>query len=98
MLVILQSKKKINWKKREKELLKLLDKHRKNNGDYDCLVPGSGGKDSVFAAHILKYKYGMHPLTTHGHRFCIRTTAIKILRTGLLEGLIILHLIKMEEQ
>ena len=57
-------KKKINWKKREKELLKLLDKHRKNNGDYDCLVPGSGGKDSIFAAHILKYKYGMHPLTT----------------------------------
>jgi N-acetyl sugar amidotransferase len=57
-------KKKINWSIREKELTKLLDKHRKNNGEYDCLVPGSGGKDSVFAAHILKYKYGMHPLTT----------------------------------
>jgi N-acetyl sugar amidotransferase len=26
-------------------------------------VPGSGGKDSFYAAHILKYKYGMHPLT-----------------------------------
>jgi N-acetyl sugar amidotransferase len=26
-------------------------------------VPGSGGKDSCFAAHILKYKYGMNPLT-----------------------------------
>jgi N-acetyl sugar amidotransferase len=26
-------------------------------------VPGSGGKDSVFAAHILKTKYGMNPLT-----------------------------------
>ena len=49
---------------KEKRTLKLLDKHRKNNGDYDCLVPGSGGKDSIFAAHILKYKYGMHPLTT----------------------------------
>jgi N-acetyl sugar amidotransferase len=26
-------------------------------------VPGSGGKDSVYAAHMLKFKYGMHPLT-----------------------------------
>lgn len=26
-------------------------------------MPGSGGKDSFYAAHILKYKYGMHPLT-----------------------------------
>ena len=32
--------KKINWKKR-KELLKLLDKFRKHDGSYDCLVPGS---------------------------------------------------------
>lgn len=56
-------KKNIDWNKRNKELVQLLDKHRKNNGDYDCLVPGSGGKDSAFQSHILKYKYGMNPLT-----------------------------------
>jgi len=56
-------KKNINWAQREKELLKLLDKHRSGNRSYDCIVPGSGGKDSVYAAHILKYKYGMNPLT-----------------------------------
>ena len=56
-------KEKINWKEREQELLRLLDKYRRNDGYYDCLVPGSGGKDSAFQAHILKYKYGMHPLT-----------------------------------
>ncbi|MGA7678080.1 MAG: N-acetyl sugar amidotransferase [Dehalococcoidia bacterium] len=53
----------IGWKKREEELLKLLDTYRRNDGYYDCVVPGSGGKDSAYAAHILKYKYGMHPLT-----------------------------------
>jgi N-acetyl sugar amidotransferase len=53
----------IDWKKREDELLKLLDKYRKNDGSYDCLVPGSGGKDSAYQAHVLKYKYGMNPLT-----------------------------------
>ncbi len=57
-----KTKKKINWKNREDELLKLLEKYRKPNG-YDCVVPGSGGKDSAYTAHILKYKYGMNPLT-----------------------------------
>ena len=58
-----EQKESIDWEQREEELLRLLDKHRRNDGYYDCVVPGSGGKDSVYAAHILKYKYGMHPLT-----------------------------------
>ena len=53
----------IDWEKRNQQLLSLLDKHRKSNGDYDVIVPGSGGKDSAFTSHILKYKYGMNPLT-----------------------------------
>jgi N-acetyl sugar amidotransferase len=56
-------KENIDWDMREKELTKLLDKYRKNDGSYDCLVPGSGGKDSAYQAHVLKYKYGMNPLT-----------------------------------
>src|SRR3989338_8544415 len=55
---------KIDWKERERELLDLLDRYRNKEGSsYDILVPGSGGKDSAYASHILKYKYGMHPLT-----------------------------------
>jgi N-acetyl sugar amidotransferase len=53
----------IDWGMRESELIELLDKHRKNDGSYDCIVPGSGGKDSAYQAHVLKYKYGMNPLT-----------------------------------
>lgn len=53
----------IDWDARDAELRELCDRHRKNDGTYDCLVPGSGGKDSFYAAHILKHKYGMHPLT-----------------------------------
>jgi N-acetyl sugar amidotransferase len=58
-----EKKEDINWNNREEELLQLLDKYRRNDGYYDCIVPGSGGKDSAFQSHILKYKYGMHPLT-----------------------------------
>jgi N-acetyl sugar amidotransferase len=60
---VAEQKESIDWKKREEELLKLLDKHRSKDGSYDCLVPGSGGKDSAYQAHVLKYKYGMNPLT-----------------------------------
>lgn len=56
-------KNKIDWEIREKELVELLDKHRKNDGSYDVIVPCSGGKDGSFVAHQLKYKYGMNPLT-----------------------------------
>ena len=52
----------IDYKKRHTTLVKLLDKHRKNNGEFDCVVPCSGGKDSSTVAHKLKYKYGMNPL------------------------------------
>lgn len=53
----------IDWDKREETLWKLLDKFRSNDGSYDVIVPGSGGKDSAYTSHILKYKYGMNPLT-----------------------------------
>ena len=53
----------IDWDQREQELEELCSRYRSNDGSYDCLVPGSGGKDSVYQAWMLKYKYGMNPLT-----------------------------------
>ena len=55
-------KENINWKEREEKLEEILSKYRKKSG-YDCVVPSSGGKDSGFTAHILKYKHNMNPLT-----------------------------------
>lgn len=54
---------KVDWNLREQELIDLCDKHRKSNGEYDVIVPCSGGKDGSFVAHQLKNKYGMNPLT-----------------------------------
>jgi len=53
----------IDWDVREQKLIKMLDDYRLDNGQYDCIVSGSGGKDSMKVAHILKYKYDMNPLT-----------------------------------
>ncbi len=53
----------IDWFERDRMLRDLCDKYRSHDGRYDCIVPGSGGKDSFYASHVLKTRYGMHPLT-----------------------------------
>ena len=53
----------VDWDARDRELRELCDRFRRTDGRYDVIVPGSGGKDSVLASHVLKHKYGMHPLT-----------------------------------
>jgi N-acetyl sugar amidotransferase len=53
----------VDWKERRALLTELCNEYRSHNGSYDCLVPGSGGKDSVYAAMALKHEFGMHPLT-----------------------------------
>lgn len=52
----------VNWEVRQEELAALLEKYRSRNGSFDVVVPASGGKDSCYVAHQLKYVYGMHPL------------------------------------
>jgi N-acetyl sugar amidotransferase len=58
----MEKKKSLNWASRQAELEHLLDKHRRGNGTFDCLVPVSGGKDGSYVAYNLKHKYGMNPL------------------------------------
>lgn len=55
-------RKKIDWNTRDIELRQLLDKHRSDTGNWDVIVPSSGGKDSCYVAHKLKHEYGMNPL------------------------------------
>lgn len=54
----------IDWELRERKLKELCTKIKsERTNKYDCVIPGSGGKDSAYTAHILKYKYGLNPLT-----------------------------------
>ena len=60
--VFRENQKKINWEERSDELKKICEIYRSKNGDWDCIVPWSGGKDSSSVAHKLKFKYNMNPL------------------------------------
>lgn len=55
--------KQVDWADRDRQLRELCDRFRSVDGSYDVIVPGSGGKDSDYVAHILKHEYGMNPLT-----------------------------------
>lgn len=56
----------INWKDKELELSKIFNKFR-NNKNYDCILPISGGKDSTFQAYVLDKVYKLNSLAvTHG--------------------------------
>ena len=57
-----ETKKKIDWSNRKKEFLDICDKYRSKNGNYDCIVPWSGGKDSSSIAYKLKFEFNMNPL------------------------------------
>ena len=52
-------KEKIDWFKKSEEFNHIIDKYR-SKYPYDCIVPFSGGKDSVFTlyklAHEMKLK------------------------------------------
>lgn len=55
-------KSKVNWTTRRDSFLRLLDRFRKSDENFDVVVPCSGGKDSSTIAHRLKHEYGMNPL------------------------------------
>lgn len=59
----MEEKKSFDFKPRIEELKNLLNKYRSTNGNFDCIVPVSGGKDGSYVAYNLKHKYGMNPLT-----------------------------------
>lgn len=82
----------INWNEREEKLKQLLDKYRKHDGSFDVIVPASGGKDSIYAAHVLKYKYNMHPLTVtwapHMYRMIGWENLQKMIHVGGLDNIL----------
>jgi N-acetyl sugar amidotransferase len=51
----------VDWDARKQELLKLLDKYRRPAGNWDCIVPVSGGKDSTYQV-IRMLQLGINPL------------------------------------
>ncbi len=71
----------IDWAHRGRDLDKLLDKHR-GKGQYDCIVPFSGGKDSTFTLWYLVKVKKLKPLVVRfDHGFLRKTVQENSART-----------------
>ncbi len=63
-----ETKEKIDWDSRKKELEKILSQYKSKDGSrYDCIIPVSGGKDSHFQTHVIKNEFGLNPLLVSFH-------------------------------
>jgi N-acetyl sugar amidotransferase len=63
----------IDWTARERNLRELLNRYR-DRGDYDCIVPISGGKDSTFQLHVITRVYKLRALAvTFSHNWYSET-------------------------
>ncbi len=61
-------KENIDWIVRGNELNDILTKYKnKNDQDYDCIIPVSGGKDSTYQTHVIKNEFGLNPLVVSFH-------------------------------
>lgn len=59
------------WEQRKNKLIEILEQARKTSpGDYDCIIPVGGGKDSYWQVHVIK-ELGFDPLlvTYHGNNY-----------------------------
>jgi N-acetyl sugar amidotransferase len=74
---------KIDWNKRKQDLSELIESYR-GKYDYDCIVPFSGGKDSVWTLYYLMKEYKIKPLVVrfdHGFlRPNLNENTINVLR------------------
>jgi N-acetyl sugar amidotransferase len=60
------------WAQRRRKFEEIVEETKKQStGNYDCLIPVSGGKDSYYQTHVMAVEYGLKPLlmTYHGNNF-----------------------------
>lgn len=62
----IEKRKEIDWAQRKTELLDVLKRHGGNGGNWDCIVPVSGGKDSTYQV-IRMLQLGLNPLCVTSH-------------------------------
>lgn len=70
-----ENRSEIDWKSRESELLALVEQYKSvNEGNWDCLVPVSGGKDSTYQV-VKMLQLGLNPL-------CVTATTCDLSEIG----------------
>lgn len=57
-----EEKDQLDWQERSVRLAEIFEEYRSKTGNYDCIVPVSGARDSYFIVHTVKNVFKMRPL------------------------------------
>jgi N-acetyl sugar amidotransferase len=69
-----ERRKEVDWDRRREELVSLLDRYRRSDANWDCIVPVSGGKDSTYQV-VRMLQLGLNPL-------CVTATTCDLSEIG----------------
>lgn len=69
-----ENRKHVDWQRRREDLAELLGRYKSKDGQWDCVVPVSGGKDSTYQV-IRALEFGMNPL-------CVTATTCDLSELG----------------
>src|SRR4051812_29762983 len=69
-----EARKVVDWDERKNQLMQVLEKYRRDAGNWDCIVPVSGGKDSTYQV-VRMLQLGLNPL-------CVTSTTCDLSTLG----------------
>jgi N-acetyl sugar amidotransferase len=58
----------IDWEYRFDKLRELVNQYKSKKGNYDCIVPVSGGQDSFYIVHTIVNRLGLNPILVNFNR------------------------------
>ncbi len=64
-----EEKYELDWDYRFSLLRKLVSQYKSKKGNYDCIVPVTGGNDSFFIVHTVKNILGLNPLLVNYNKY-----------------------------
>lgn len=81
-----ETKAKIDWDARKRELTKIAEEAKGKHAAFDCIVGVSGGKDSTFQALYAKEKLGLRVLLVNNEPDCITDIGSKNIENLISKG------------
>ena len=67
--IVHEEKNTIDWQEKWEDLKKIVDTYRSKKGNYDCIIPVTGAKDTYFITHVVVNLLKLNPLAVNYNKY-----------------------------